>query len=182
MRLFDLVNNQPIVNAECLLIDQFNAIVQRDKTKDKSISTKELAYVYFSTDYKSLYKTYSEEIRSASIVEDLKLPASWLPDEVIHKACDKYKELQKTPTLGFLEDALKGLDATRAYFANVDYNLKDRMGKPIYDITKVMNALSNCSKVVDSVEKLKEKVEKEQSINENIRGGGRGGELEFDGV
>jgi hypothetical protein len=45
-----------------------------------------------------------------------------------------------------------------------------------------MNALSNCSKVVDSVEKLKEKVEKEQSINENIRGGGRGGELEFDGV
>lgn len=182
MRLFDLINNQPVVNPECLLIDQFNSIMLRDKSKDKSTALKELAYVYFSTDYKSLYRTYPEEIRNKSIVEDIKLPADWLPDDVIHKACDKYKELQKTPTLGFLEDALKGLDATRKYFANVDYTLKDRMGKPIYDITKVMNALSNCSKVVDSVEKLKEKVEKEQSINENIRGGGRGGELEFDGI
>lgn len=180
MKLFTISNQTPIPTTECYLVPEFAKLLNRDKTKDKSTAFKELQYVYFKTDYKSLYLSYDEELREEKLINDFIGKDNWKPDTEILKAVEKYKELQKTPSIGFLEDAMKAVDATRRYFRDVDYSLLDTQGKPVYKIKEVTSSLKDCEGVLNTLDKLKEKIEKEQKAGGKARGGGSGGLLEFD--
>ena len=53
---YDNLNKQLEINEpEILLIKEFKALVDRDKTKRKDRVTRELTYIWLALDYKSLY-------------------------------------------------------------------------------------------------------------------------------
>ena len=58
MNLFFISDNKILPTPETLLIKEFENIWNRDKTKTKDIALKELAYIYFISDYKSIYNNY----------------------------------------------------------------------------------------------------------------------------
>jgi len=178
MKLFTLANNYPIISPEALLITDFANIWNRDKTKDKSVATKELAYVYFLCDYKSIYNTYPSEIKEERIIEDV-FKGKYKPDKLVLVAIDKFKELNNTFNMRFLQSARRALEESMAYYNNVDYTLKDTKGKFIYNIKEVTNSIKDCSGVLDTLDKLIDKVSKEQQLKESKqRGGGEGGFFE----
>ena len=60
MELFIIEKNKVIASPEALLIKEFKDIWDSDKFLSKDRAVSELAYVYFTTDYKSIYQSYPD--------------------------------------------------------------------------------------------------------------------------
>lgn len=182
MKLFEIQNNFPTVTTECLMIPPFKDIWERDKTKEKNKAYGELQYIYFSADFKSLYLGFDKEYREEKLVEDFIKIKNWKPDQLILQAIKKYREFQNTPTMRFLQANQDAMESLTEYYSNIDWDALDATGKkPKYDITKVSGSVKQAGDIINNIEKLKEKVAKEQNLSKNqARGGGSGGLLEFD--
>ncbi len=180
MKIFQIEAGLPVVTAEALLIPQFKALYDRDKTKDKSKVISELAYIYFAVDYQSIYLSYTKDIREERLNEDFMGSKTYKPDKLVIAAMEKYDELQQTPTMNFLKAARNAMQATEEYFNSIDYFKLDHTGKPVYKGTEITKMLKDCSGIKDSIDKLIEAVKKEQSNGATQRGGGVGGSMEME--
>lgn len=179
MKLFELINSEPSITIEALLIPEFKILYDRDKSKDKSKVTMEIAYIYYSTDYQSNYLAYTKDIRE----ENLNLlmgDKKYKPDQSVLAAMKKYDELQQTPTMNFLKAARHAQQATEDYFMHIDYSERDAKGNAVYKGTDVTKMLKDCAGIKDALDKLMEAVKKEQSNGGTQRGGGTGGQFEFE--
>ena len=179
MKLFEIVHGSAVVTAECLLIPEFKKVYSRDKSKSKDKATRELAYVYFSTDYKSIYLSFDSKVRQERLNVDFMEDEKYKPDQIILEACKKYEDLQQTPTMNFLKAARNAMESTEDYFNNINYSERDAKNNQVYKVTDVTRALKDCSGVKDTLDKLLLAVKKEQSKGEQARGGGIGGEFEM---
>jgi len=168
MRIFELIANSPVATVEALMIPEF-----------KKLNFKELQYVYFAADYKSIYLSYDKVTREERLRDDFIGDKKWKPSKDVLAAIAKYKELQRTPTMRFLEDNQLAMESMGEYFRKINWDQSDENGKPKYDITKVSNAVKQAGGIIDNIEKLKEKVAKEQAMTGNRqRGNSEGGLLE----
>lgn len=169
MELFIIEKNKVIASPEALLIKEFKDIWDSDKSTSKDRAVSELAYVYFSTDYKSIYQSYPEgEIRDNKIKEDIIRDTKWKSSELINKAIKKYEELQETPTLRMLKGARKAANVITSYYENLEEDKID--GRTVTSIT---TSLSKIGEVVDSLDKL------EQQIRRETKGGKSKGDREI---
>lgn len=177
--MFTIINSEPTVKPETLLIPEFKNIWDSDKSKDKFKAIKQFAYIYYSTDYKSRYLSYSQKVREERLNLDFIGDINYKPDKLVLSAIEKYEELQQTPTMNFLKAARNAMQFTEDYFNNIDYSERDSKGNVVYKVTDVTRALKDCSGVKDTLDKLMEAVKKEQNKGENARGGGKGGDFEM---
>lgn len=174
MKLFELVNQQPIITAEALLIPVFKKIWDSDKSKDKGLAIKELAYVYLSTDYKSVYGAFPQDVKIVTIIKDL-FGGKYSPSKDVVEAIKKYEELQDTFNMRFLKSAKSAAEKTMGYFDSIDYEERDAKGNLVYKVKEVTSALKDCAGIIETLDKLIEKVSKEQKLKESrTRGGGEG--------
>jgi hypothetical protein len=180
MKLFTLENYQPLVTPEALLIPEIKTLFDRDKSKDKSKALKEIAYVYFSTDFQSNYLSYTKDVRDERLGEDFMGDGKYQPDQLVLTAMQKYDDLQITPTMNFLKAARHAMQETENYFMNIDYSERDAKGNAVYKGTDITKMLRDCSGIKDTLDKLMEAVKKEQSNGGTQRGGGTGGMFEFE--
>lgn len=182
MRLFELSGNFPTVTAECLMIPPFKEIWERDKTKEKTKAYGELHYIYFSADFKSVYLAFDKTTREERLVDDFIKIKGWKPDQLVLEGIKKYKDFQNTPTMRFLQANQDAMESLTEYYSNIDWDELDATGKKAkYDITKVSGSVKQAGDIINNIEKLKEKVAKEQNLGKNqARGGGSGGLLEFE--
>jgi hypothetical protein len=179
MKLYEQHNGKPIITEDALRIPQFKKILERDKSKDKTQAYKEFDYIYFKCHFKSLYLSYDATIREQKLVEDFIGIKGWKPDKDLEEAITKFKELQNTASLRFLQANENAMESMCSYFNNINWEEEDSKGRPKYDITKVSNATKQAGGIIDNIEKLKEKVSKEQSLsNSRARGDSVGGLLE----
>lgn len=170
MKLFDLEHKKVVVYPEALLIKEFKDVWDNDKTKDKKVALENLAFVYFSSDFKSIYRNFDEYVRDEKIKKDIISQKDWKKDELIIKAIDKYKELHKTYSSGLLEDVEYGLSKLREYFRNTaDILADDTEGKAT---DKYLSNVKKVGELINTIKGLKETVEKELNESGRIRGGG----------
>ena len=59
MKIFELSDDQPIVTTEGIML--FKELYDRDTQKGKDRFFQEMQYVYFLTDYKSLYYSFFDK-------------------------------------------------------------------------------------------------------------------------
>ncbi len=153
MNLFILEDNKVKVAIEALLISNFKTIWDRDTSKAKEKALKELSYVYFMADYKSIYLAYPESTRTNQITLDIIKDPKWIPDEVVKAAIIKYEELQQTPTLRLLKSARHAIEEACNYYNEVKPN--DR------NIVAISGSIEKIGKIAESLDKLEEKIKKE---------------------
>jgi hypothetical protein len=173
--LIILDNNVLRPAPEALLVEEFLTIWKRDKSKTKEKALKELAYVYHTTDFQSIYRNYHENMREGKIKLDLFKDREWSPDLAITLAQNKYASLQTTLSMELLNDVEAGLTTLRDYFRNVDFE-DDENG------VAAKNFIQNVQKmgdVVKGIKSLREEVEKELSDNMQMRGGSKIGSREL---
>lgn len=157
MELFIIEKNKVIASPEALLIKEFKDIWDSDKSLSKDRAVSELAYVYFTTDYKSIYQSYHEgEIRDNKIKEDIIRDKNWKQSDLITIAIKKYEELQETPTLRMLKGARKAANVITSYYENLKEDKID--GRTVTSIT---TSLSKIGEVVDSLDKLEQQIRRE---------------------
>ncbi len=179
MELFQLNKNKVTPEAHTLLIKEFKAVWDRDKSKEKVLAIQELGYVFFKADYKSMYLSTPPEDREEVIIIDVFGETSkWKPDQVVNDAVNKYKALQKTPTMRFLDAQQKALEELITYMETLDMSERDKSGKPIYKYKDVTSGMADSAKVAEALEKLQDRVRQELSVQGKIRGTGELGSYE----
>lgn len=173
--LIELSNNNLSIQPEALLIKEFKTLWDRDKSKGKDKALKDLAYIYYSTDFQSIYRNYHPDTRDSKIKLDIYNDREYSVDLAIVEAQNKYKELQTTLSMELLSDAEIGIDKLRIYFQNVDF-AADEEGKA----AKIFIAnVKQLGELVKGLKLLREEVEKELVDQMQLRGGSTIGKREL---
>jgi hypothetical protein len=172
--LYDNGSNRLEINEpEILLIKEFKALSDRDKTKNKSRLWKELTYIYLAIDWKSLYNQYSEQERHQEALADSGITEEEFNDPLFREACRKYKSLQESnKSIKMLKAAMNAADQFIDYFTDiVDLNERDINGKPIFTAEKVMKEVGMLNKVHEELITLENRVKKELAEKSTLRAG-----------
>lgn len=172
--VYDNGNNRLEINEpEILLIKEFKALSDKDKTKNKSQLWKELTYIYLAIDWKSPYNQYSEQERHEEALSDSGITEEEFNNPIFREACRKYKNLQDSnKSVKMLKAAMNAVDQFIDYFETiVDLNERDVNGKPVFNAEKVMKEMGQLSKVHDELIALENKVKKELAEKSTLRAG-----------
>tara|TARA_R110002012_G_scaffold261340_1_gene443214 strand:+ start:11635 stop:12177 length:543 start_codon:yes stop_codon:yes gene_type:complete len=170
--LFDLKGGQIVLNAESLAIPIFNKIWKRDKTKAKDKANKEIAYIFFMCDFNSPYMAYPGTKRRDIILSDFMKDPKWEEDKDIKDAMSKYLEFQETHTMRLMKAAKGAADKLAMYFEHIDFTEIGENGRPRYNAKDVASNLEKVGSIVESLDKLENKIKKEIKTDSRVRGGG----------
>ena len=171
---YDNGNNRLEINEpEILLIKEFKALSDRDKSKNKTRLWKELTYIYLAIDWKSLYNQYLEQERHQAALSDAGITEEEFNDPLFREACRKYKALQDSnKSIKMLRAAMNAADQFIDYFNDiVDLNERDVNGKPIFTAEKVMKEVAMLNKVHEELIVLENRVKKELAEKSTLRAG-----------
>jgi len=156
---------------ECRDIPEFAALVDRDDTEHKTEAARELAYVYHVVDPTSPYGDMDESVKKERVGADLFDDEEYEPDEKIQAAMEKYRELNVTESMMLLESARQTVHNLRTYFEEADFTKRDDNGKLVWKAKDAVRNLEKLGGVVESLNELKNQVEKEQHSQRDNRGG-----------
>ena len=171
MNLFDLQSRKVVISPEALLIPEFGILWDRDTSDDKEIAYAELSFVYFVTDYKSVYRSgISESEVHAVVAKDFLKDEAYEPCPQVRAAMDKYMILQQTPSMRLLSASLSTTDRLTSYLKYVDLTERDANDRPIYKPSDITNALKSIGAIVESLNKVRAQVEKELQTAATLRG------------
>ena len=149
------------------MIKEFKKIWNRDRSTKKDKALKELAYIYHSGDYQSIYRNYHIDTRDAKIKLDIFDDRQWTPDKFINEALDKYRVLQTTLSMELLADVELGLSKLRDYFRDIDFAEDDTNGVAAKNFIANVKSMGE---LVKGMKTLKDEVEKELTDNMQLRG------------
>ena len=173
-----------------LLIKEFDALLDvkrnkcpEDKTgKQKLRAFREFKYIYLALHWLSPYKDMFEHERHEYALQDANMTEEEFNDPDFRAACRKFKELQESNrSIRLLQAAQRMADKFIDYFDFVDpTEIDDQTGKPLYDVTKLQQQISNLHKVHEELLILEDQVKKEISEKSSIRGDAEDGYLPDD--
>ena len=169
--LFDLKDRKITFSPQALEIPELKVIWDTDKTKDKSKAVTKLSYIYFLCDFKSPYVlSVPPESLKSTVGRDFMKDEDYEPDVKMILAIKKYRELQRTPSMGLLEASTTTIHKLSSYLRSVDLTERDKSGKPLYKPSDVTNALKSIGGIVESLSKVREQIEKETIKKGVLRG------------
>lgn len=143
-----------------IYINDFNKMIP----EFRGLSNQEsLLYIYHMGSYRSPYANYDRSERKDKVIQDFCKTLVITPNHQL--AIDKYVELQQTPTMRYLDANLIGMDKVRQFLLTVDLNAVDDKGKLLYKPYDITSAIKEASKIIESIQALRDKVQKELSMS-----------------
>lgn len=176
MELFQLSNNKLTFAPQTLLLEPYHKLWVRDKSKDKETAVAELGYVWYQCDIKSPFSIIlSTEERTKEIKKIIKeLNGSWMPDQIVREACLFYKESQKTVSSEILDNTIGVMLKINNFLATLDpgETYTDKFGniKFTHDFKKIVSTVKEVPGILETLNKVKEQVLKEQEVDTGMRG------------
>jgi hypothetical protein len=161
--------------AEALVVDQFKKIVSRDKSKDKNIAKKELAFIYFYADVKSDHFGKSDSDKFESIKLEVSLPKDWIIDEDLQIAIDFYKNRNQTINSTLYESAVISAREISSYLKDTKKLLEERTdkGAAVTNINTITGALQKVPQIMSNLNDAYKELVKEQLFSEGKKKGSR---------
>jgi len=177
MSLLDLdtATGQAKLNPDILAIPEFSEIWNADKTKVKAKAMKEITYIYMMADFNSPYAVFPISKRTKEVKKDILGSEDAKIEKRILEGIEKYKKFQETPSMYLLEKTKIAIYKMADYFEGVDFMQTDDTGRPVYNAKDVAANLEKIGKIIESFDKVEEKVKKEVKSESRIRGGGTEG-------
>jgi len=181
MQLFQLKNYKLEIQPEAYSLTPFKKIWDRDKSKDKDVALKELAYVFFMCDFKSDFSNILDEIeRSIEVIKYTDLNKSWKPDKIVLDAVEFYRERNRSVALQLLEDARNGISKLSTYIRDINFNeveINEKTGdiKPKHDIKKYADTIKQVPAILAALKELEDEVKKEMDAGNTLRAGRKKG-------
>lgn len=163
--LFEIQDRIVYPNAETLLVEPFKSIWDRDKSPNKEIALKELAYIEFVSSVKKSnpYKGYEEAARIKKVKEDIIKDEDWVADDLIYKGLKRIKEFQTEGSLTYQYYMAnkKAAENMIDFFNNVDINERNDKGYPVWKPADLTRAIKDASSTLSTLKDLEQKVEEE---------------------
>lgn len=171
MKLFIYKDYNLKISDEAYALRPFKRLVDRDRTKDKTKSMKEIAYIYFMYDPRSDFSfEIIEADRDLRVKDSIGLDADWRPDKQVQEAIDLYKYLTTTSSSLLLNDTKYIIDNIRSTFRSIDLTEKDANGKLVFNIGQVMTAVKQVPGLVKELADAEKAVAKEIEDMGTMRG------------
>lgn len=174
--LFIIEGQKVMPSPEALLVPILGKIWERDKSKDKFMAIKELAYCEFMVSMKKSnpFRQYPEDRKHDIISKSIVNIDDWEPDEIVQAAILKLTEFQKeaSTTYQYYMAAKKAAENMQNFFSTVNImtNLNPKTGVPIYKPRDITSALNDTAKVLHTLKELEKKVLEELFEESKKRG------------
>lgn len=136
-RLFEVIEDEPIVNPVIVNLGPFKKLYQEDKSEDKSTYVKQLQFIWYAYDPISpLFNAEEKELEAMrlSFGKEVKLSKTML------ECIDEYQKRQSTPETRSLERTIKLCDSM------------------IRDLNKSKEGMAEFNRLVDDINKLLKKL------------------------
>jgi len=169
--MFDIKDHKIIVKPEVLNIPTIHNLYKRDKSDKKEKFHSEVSYIYYMYDFNSPYANYPESERELQVKKSF-LKLEWEPDQDVIEAIEEYKRAKETTSMRLLYGAKFAAEKLTDYFKGIDFTLTDDSGRPLYTAKDVAANLAAVGKIIESLNKLEEQIQKEIKDTSKIRGGG----------
>ena len=187
MNLIEFNNTDVSITYSPLLLSlkPFKQLIDRDKSKDKSMAKKEIAFISFYIDVKSIYMYITDDKeRFEELVKDLELPKDWKIDSVVAEAINFYKEKSTTVNSSIYRRACKAAMDIASYLQKADTLLEERdeNGKVVTDISKITSALEKVPKIMSNLNIAHQELIREQKIVEGRSKGSKQFNMYEDGL
>lgn len=174
--LFEIRGNSVVPDAGLLLVEPFSKIWGRDKSKDKGLALKELAYIEFmsSMQKSNPFSGYPEISRSGIIKSSLfgDYP-DWAEDDLVRDGIRFVKGVQSdgSPTYSYYIAARHSAENMKEFFMTVDLSERNDKGLPVYKPKEITSALIDTEKVIQNLDALQRKVEEEMYESTRVKSG-----------
>lgn len=181
MRLFEIDENKEVVlnKTWIMMIPEFAELIRRDKGSkgdyrgDKKVRARaEFTFIYFFSDFSSPIRDWEDEERKKEALYYASLEEKDL-DAKLWEAQVKYHQLQLSASrpLRTLKALYKGMDAMDEYFEDIDFKLKDKMGKLLNDPSAFVTNAGKLNKMYDEIRNFERRVEDDlKQVVSGIRG------------
>lgn len=130
-----------------------------------------LAYIYHMESVDSSYVKYKNQQRDKKVKKDLFGDKEWKEPEYVTEAREKYIELSKSPEELLLEDAIESIHTLRDWLQEFDPTERDENGKLVWKVKDYMRSMEKMPGLIDSLDDLRERVQKGEDSEGDIRGG-----------
>jgi len=159
-----------LVLPEILLVPEFEAVMNLDKTRGEGTAWKYFKFAYLAYDNRTPYDELTELDRINTSLRDSGLTEEDIKEGVIAVMLTKYKYLMTTGIIRMLNAAKGTVDKITKYLETLDLEVKDTFGKPVHKASDVMRQLKDLADVHEGIMKLEWQVRKEKEASRGIRG------------
>lgn len=157
LRIFDISENQVVVNEHVLLVPELKAIV--DNYEDP---IPPLCYVYYMTEPFSPYFNLPAEEKEERILEDYEGDYT-SDDELIFKAVEKLSKLCETPTMRLFRQSKVALLRLGNHLESMMIRDEEKGG----NLATLLTALKSIAKINEEYSRFEKQVEEEYRTRGN---------------
>lgn len=162
IKIIDLVDNKIVIAPECLVIEPFKSIWDKDKSKDKSVAYNTIQYIWFYAAYKSPFYQHSNQDRHRLIVDNILKDSKFKVTSEIEQAIKVFEDIHTTPSMKLFRSVQESVNKMESYFKDAEYT-EDT-------VDKIQKAIINMPKMQEAIQQALDNCKKEQSTGDKVRG------------
>lgn len=126
MKLFKYKDYTLTISDEAYALKLLKGLVDRDRTKEKTKSMKELAYIYFMYDPRSDFSfEINDKDRDERVKMSLGIDPDWSPDKQVEEAIELYKYLTTTTSSLLLQSTKDSIENVRTALTRITFTETD---------------------------------------------------------
>jgi hypothetical protein len=165
MNIFELKNFVVTFSPQALMLQPFKEIWMNDQSKDKAKAVQELSYVFYMSDERSDYMyILDEEERKETVMADLNMDPAWIKPQYIDEAIAFYVEASTTTSTQMLKSTRGVIEKISKFLDDIDVNERDKNGKPVFDIGKIVASVEKVPKLVKALNEIEQEIVKEKEL------------------
>ena len=168
-------HGQPRLSDEAKVLVPFRNLITRGKRPNLERALKEIAYVYWFARFDTPFDNYGELDKILKVKQNVGLDEEWKPDALIEAAIIFYQEMQRTPSMTYLEDSEFALKRLSKYLREADPDERIQAGPHkdslVHDLNKIKNLQKEMPDMIAATQKVKELVNKEMNEKAQLRAG-----------
>jgi len=130
-----------------------------------------LAYIYHMESVNSSYTGFVDQERTRQVKSDLFGDEDWKEPDYVTDARKKYIELSKSVEERTLEDAIESVHSLRKWLRDFDPTERDENGNLVWKVKDYMRSMEKMPGLIDTLDDLRERVQKGEDSEGDIRGG-----------
>jgi hypothetical protein len=162
IRIIDLVDSKIIVAPECLVIEPFKSIWEKDKSKDKTYAFNVIKYTWYFASFKSPFFQHGNADRHKLIMDHIIKDDKFKTSKELEECISIYEKIHTTPSMKLFKAVQESINKMEEFFKTVEYNEDN--------IKKITDTIIAMPKVQESIQAALNNCQKEQSSGDTVRG------------
>lgn len=162
IKIIDLVDSKIIVAPECLVIEPFKTIWEKDKSKDKTHAFNMIKYTWYYASFKSPFFQHHNNDRHKLIVDHIIKDSNFKVTKELEECIKVFEKINTTPAMKLFRSVQESINKMEEFFMTAEYNEDS--------ITKIQKAIIDMPKMQEAIQAALNNCTKEQSTGDKIRG------------